>query len=109
MDYWAERGTREQMLQSMSCPHSSNHPGQRYHIWYHKVKQIDVQQAEPQAALAAARALEAEGWSVIGNNCVHQAHKVLSAYGVAFAAAAPPPFIVPKWWFARLPGTVIDL
>ncbi|MGH7193015.1 MAG: hypothetical protein ACREJM_05695 [Candidatus Saccharimonadales bacterium] len=107
VDWWGETGNRDQMMQSMSPPQASR---QRYHIWYHYAKAIDVSQAQPEKALALAQALETGGWSVTDNNCVQQSYRVLSAYGAELPPVSSNPLSwLPKPWFARIHGEIIRL
>jgi hypothetical protein len=100
-DWWSKTGTFEEMMIDMHRGH---------HIRYHSAKEVSVTNPNPESAQLYAESLAMAGWSVLINNCVHQAHEVLRRYG---AVDIPGPGditnLVPRLWFARLPGRVYDL
>lgn len=99
LDYWCRQGTYLEMLDEV-CKGP--------HIRYHAFQRIKLEdgQGRPQEALDVALRLKDEGWCIAGNNCVDQALKVLSAYGVPKSVLGREPgevvpFAFPKRWFAR--------
>jgi len=108
IDWWSNMGTYEEMMSVMSSGQSA--VDQRYRIWYHMAKEIPVPAARPQPAVAAAQALAGGGWSVLANNCVHQTYQVLTEYGAFIPAPAQPVTnLIPRLWFATLPGRQVNL
>lgn len=99
-DWWCAIGTRQEMLHRMY--HGST---ERYHMRYHVFKEFTVDRADPAAAQTAAEFLEHNGWSLVTNNCVHQAYDVLTAYGATVPdPSCNPLHLMPKRWFDLLPG-----
>lgn len=97
-DWWSEIGSKEQMLRTMSRGH---------HIRYHAYKVIETSRPDPITARSIAEELKVNGWHVGSNNCVHQAHRVLSNYGCTDYLPDPrnPAHnIIPRRWFAAIPG-----
>lgn len=97
-DWWSEIGNKEQMLRTMSRGH---------HIRYHAYKVIETGKADPHTARSIAEELRVNGWHVGSNNCVHQTHKVLSHYGLSDYLPdprKPAHNIIPRRWFAAIPG-----
>jgi hypothetical protein len=93
-DWWMETGTSEEMLAKMARSH---------HIYYHAVKEVGAANAQPERALAAAHSMKDAGWSLGGNNCVHQTYRILTDYG----AVLPAPQqcltnIIPRKWFDKV-------
>lgn len=98
IDWWMERGRKEDMLHVMRNGH---------HIRYHAYKTIDIDLAYPDEAVNAARKLKTQGWNVARHNCVHHTFTVLSEYTKEHGF--PDPFrdilnLMPKRWFNLLPG-----
>jgi len=74
IDYWSAQGSLSDMLAEMS---------RGPHIWYHAYKKLTVpaSAANPDAARELAESLKDGGWRLLDNNCVHQTHRVLRAFG----------------------------
>jgi len=96
LDWWAHVGTESEMLATMRTGH---------HIRYHAYKVVEVNQPNPERAIAAAELLRHAGWHVMQNNCVHHVHSVLSGYGNT--AGLPNPNtpvtnVIPRRWFGAI-------
>lgn len=103
IDWWVERGDKDSMLKMMRSGH---------HIRYHSYKMIDVDAADPQKAIDAAHRLRLAGWNLAKHNCVHQTFMVISEYSHEHGAANPFASalnLIPKRWFALLPGAEVSL
>ncbi len=92
----------EQMLQDMKMGGSqgpSRHPVFRYMLY----KQVFVPNANPGAAQAAAEAASRDGYGLVGNNCMDNAYRVLTAYGLHDDVIPNPSFNPGQWipnnWF----------
>jgi hypothetical protein len=105
VDWWSGIGSREEMYRAMF-----HGEGDRYHIWYHVAKEIAVENASPEAAVAAAEALQMGGWAVTSNNCVHQAFNVLTTYGATLPLPDQPlTNLIPKVWFGKIEGNRFNI
>lgn len=95
-DWWARTGTLADMLLDMKIGH---------HVQYQAYKVISVRQAEPLAAIATAEATGVSGWAVLRNNCLHQTHRIIDAYGAGAQVPDPhSPIVhrVPRLWFDKI-------
>lgn len=99
-DFWYETGTEQQMLEVMKAG---------FHVRYHAYKVIAVEQALPEAAQAVAEATKEIGWMVLNNNCVHQTHRVLEAYGALLPCIKKAEHGLPKLWFSKIQSAPICL
>lgn len=102
-DWWMESGSREEMLATMR--HSN-------HIWYHAYKSLAVGHADPEAAVTVAKKIEYAGWHVWKDNCIHQTHAILTAYGAGRMLPdpeIPPTNRISRVWFAQFPGEPQEL
>ncbi len=109
IDWWAEQGTKSDMLQTMK---SGMSPQSGYHIRYHAFKQIELEAPLANRAFDAAQQLKMGGWSLAKHNCVHQVYLVLSNYSKHHNLPNPfedPLNLIPKTWFARVDGREICL
>jgi hypothetical protein len=106
VDYWSRIGSLEQMLDDMATGP---------HIRYHSFKELAVpaSRATPAAASILSKTFESGGWSVLANNCVHQTHRILEAYGAAGCVPdpvrAPYPALIPVKYFAMADGVAREL
>lgn len=103
-DWWCGYGTREDMLKAMA--RSSEH------IWYHKCKGVEIQNADPSAAEKVAREQQFAGWTVLTNNCVQQTYEIVKAYGADCKIPSPweNPFnLIPRVWFDSFTGETVHL
>ncbi len=102
IDYWSGLGSFEQMLNDMT--HGP-------HIRYHSFKEFPVSLAEaaPAKAKVIAEALKDGGWTLWDNNCVHQTHRILSAFGAGALISEPLQALIPVQFFARAQGTASEL
>lgn len=115
IDWWCEEGTSLDMLQSMKTGFDKE---QRRHIFYHAFKQLEVKSCSVQDAIALTCEIEKQGWHLFNQNCVQQAHMIFSSYSSEFNldghrqsvdtfmadVFSDPLNLIPKTWFARLPG-----
>jgi hypothetical protein len=95
-DWWADDGSERHMLETMRAGH---------HVRYHAYKVIEVRESFPQSARTLAESLRKTGWNVLFNNCVHQSHRVLSAYGATSQLPDPSRstrHLVPRSWFKAI-------
>lgn len=100
-DWWSQVGTKQQMFETMSQG--------RHHIRYHACKRVTVAMPAPETAMTYAESLKAAGWSVLSNNCVHQTYDVLTKYGAELPMPTEPMInLIPKRWFAEIPGEVYE-
>jgi hypothetical protein len=100
IDWWSAIGSKADMLRIMA-----NGDPTRYHIRYHLVKEIEVDNALPEDGRQTAEDLRAGGWAVLSNNCVHQAYDVLTRYGAELPNPdVPLTNLVPKVWFGKIAG-----
>lgn len=101
-DFWAETGSKTQMLSVMGSGH---------HIRYHAYKSIAVEKAKPQEASCFAQSLADNGWNVMSNNCVHQVYSVLTAYGGNMKMPGPDFGLnrIPKVWFEGIEAESFSL
>ena len=104
IDWWVERGSRSEMLETMRRGH---HQRSGYHIRYHAYKAIEVPRALPERAIEAAHKLRVMGWNLSRHNCVHQTFMILSEYCEQHDFPNPVnnlTHLIPKRWFQLLPG-----
>ncbi|MBX9641423.1 MAG: hypothetical protein K2X97_17335, partial [Mycobacteriaceae bacterium] len=99
IDWWAEQGSKEQMLQMMGKGQLPEFKGK--HIFYHAYKKvaIDEHACFPEEAMRAAEFTSANGWHLSENNCVHQAYFIFSKYGKEQVLPSPykdPLNMIPK-------------
>lgn len=95
-DWWARSGSLEEMLQDMQHGH---------HVRYEAFKVIETLKAQPLSARATAEQTGTSGWAVLANNCLHQTHKIIAAYGAQAALPShltPAPHRIPRIWFDRI-------
>lgn len=95
-DWWAREGTLDEMLHDMQHGH---------HVQYEAFKVIDTAEAEPLSAQAAAEQTGTYGWAVLDNNCLHQTHSIIAAYGAGADLpdhSAPPMHRIPRFWFDKI-------
>lgn len=103
IDWWAEQGSKQDMLKMMSHGH---------HIRYHAYKELEFEDALPERAFLTAESLKSGGWSLATHNCVHQAYLVFSDYSREHKLPNPfedPINLIPKKWFARIPANPLSL
>lgn len=99
IDWWAERGSKNDMLQTMKSGK---------HIRYHAFKEVILDEIVPEQAVATAEKLKTGGWHLSQHNCVHQSFLVFSNYSKQHNLPDPfadPLNMIPKNWFARISGS----
>jgi hypothetical protein len=109
IDWWCEEGKRSEMLQAMKTGYGKD--GRR-HIFYHSFKELKLPSISVQNAITCTSEIEKQGWHVVNQNCVQQAHLIFSSYSKE--NNMPDPFadplnMVPKTWFARIPAEEFSL
>ena len=95
-DWWAEIGSEASMLETMKAGH---------HIRYHAYKIITVDHPSPDRARQAAESMKLAGWTVLGNNCIDQAYRIVQDFGGAHQLPAPygaVAHLIPRKWFAAI-------
>lgn len=104
IDWWEDRGTRSLMLETMKTGRSES--GRR-HINYDAFKEVSLGAVSAPDALRAVEDVKSGGWHILRRNCVKQAYLIFSSYSAA--ESFPDPFsdplnLIPKKWFAKIPG-----
>lgn len=112
IDWWCERGSKEDMLEMMKFGKHQKYSGR--HIYYHAFKEIEFDRSAttPALALAAAEGTGAGGWHLAKNNCVHQSYTIFSRYNQSYQLPNPftnPIDMIPKTWFAKLVADTVTL
>lgn len=102
IDWWAQEGTKQEMLEAMKTGRCSS--GKR-HIFYHAYKEIAIEDCAPDKAVSLADDLKMGGWHISRHNCVQHAYLIFTSY--ASEQKLPDPFadplnLIPKTWFGRL-------
>lgn len=99
IDWWSAQGSKEEMLEMMKTGP---------HIRYHAYKEIEADNVLPEQAVKYTEGLKSAGWHIAKHNCVHQAFQIFSTYTREHSLPNPyesPLNLIPKNWFARLPGS----